>query len=60
MQFVRELQQLLAQRCNGAGQALTVTPAAAGDIGRTQQLAQLLLQEVQSLLQVRATTAEHV
>jgi hypothetical protein len=54
MQFVRELQQLLAQRCNGGGQVLAAAPVAAGDTGRTQQLAQLLLQEVQGLLQVGA------
>jgi hypothetical protein len=55
---MRELQQLLAQRCNGGGQLLAVAPAAAGDIRGTQQLAQLLLQEVQALLQVRSAMVE--
>jgi hypothetical protein len=55
-QFAGQLQQLMSQRC-GAGEQGHSVPvaavAAAGDSAQLQQLCQQLIQEVQSLLQVR-------
>jgi hypothetical protein len=57
-QFAGQLQELVSQRC-GAGQqgpgipVAAVAAAAAGDLAQLQQLCQQLIQEVQSLLQVR-------
>ena len=61
-QFAVHLQHLVAQRCGtegGSQQAAAVEAALAGrDSGRVQQMCQQLLQEVQTLLQVRCVPGD--